>query len=230
MDVPGCAAELARHIDHTLLKADARVAAIARLCAEARDREIGSVCINPMWIPVARRALAGSEVRICTVIGFPLGASDPKVKALEAKAAVASGADELDMVLAIGHLLDGQLQLVGDDIAGVVEAAKGRVVKVILETALLDRGTIECACERAVAAGAAFVKTSTGFGPGGATLEAVRWMREALGPTFGVKASGGIRDSATARAMIEAGATRLGTSASLAILDGWTLSARTSAG
>ncbi|MFV8755444.1 deoxyribose-phosphate aldolase [Nannocystaceae bacterium ST9] len=222
MALPQTAEQLAAWIDHTLLKPDARAAAIDQLCAEARERRMCSVCVNPTWIARAKRALAGSEVRVCTVIGFPLGANDSQIKRVEAEHAIAAGADELDMVLAIGRLLDGELDLVERDVAGVVEAAQGRVVKVILETALLDEPRIEQACVRAVAGGAGFVKTSTGFGPGGATIEAVRRMRQTVGPAIGVKASGGIRDAATARAMIEAGATRLGTSASLAILDAWT--------
>ena len=220
-DMPQTAEALAAWIDHTLLKPDARAAAIDQLCLEARVRRMASVCINPIWIEGAKQALEGSEVRVCTVIGFPLGANAALVKAHEAEQAVAAGADELDMVLAVGRLLDGELDLVERDIAGVVAAAQGRVVKVILEIALLEGRHIQQACERAVAAGAAFVKTSTGFGPGGATVEAVRLMRQTVGPTIGVKASGGIRDAAIARTMIEAGATRLGASASLAILDGW---------
>lgn len=221
MDVPSTAGELASWLDHTLLKPEAQASAIDRLCDEARARGVWSVCVNPIWIPRARAALQGSEVRVCTVIGFPLGANAPLVKAHEAERAVAAGADELDMVVAIGQLLAGDLDAVEQDIAGVVAAAQGRLVKVILETALLDETAIVRGCERAVAAGAGFVKTSTGFGPGGATVEVVRRMRAVVGPTIGVKASGGIRDAATAKAMILAGANRLGTSASLAILDAW---------
>lgn len=221
MDAPGSARELASWIDHTLLKPEAGAEAIDRLCAEARARGIWSVCVNPVWIARARAALHGCDVRVCTVIGFPLGATAPEVKAFEAARAVEAGADELDMVVAIGSLLDGRLDEVERDIAGVVTAAQGKLVKVILETALLDERALVHGCERARAAGAHFVKTSTGFGPGGATIEAVRTMRAVVGPSVGVKASGGIRDAATARAMIEAGANRLGTSASLAILDAW---------
>jgi deoxyribose-phosphate aldolase len=221
MDAPGSARELATWIDHTLLKPEAGGEAIDRLCAEARARGIWSVCVNPIWIARAGAALQGSEVRVCTVIGFPLGACAPEVKAFEAARAVEAGADELDMVVAIGALLDGRLDEVERDIAGVVAAARGKLVKVILETALLDEQAIVHGCERALAGGAGYVKTSTGFGPGGATLEAVRRMRAVVGSAAGVKASGGIRDAATARAMIEAGASRLGTSASLAILDAW---------
>lgn len=222
MELPRTAEELASWIDHTLLKPDARASAIDQLCTEARVRRMFSVCINPTWIERAREQLTGSEVRVCTVIGFPLGANAAIVKAHEAEQAIAAGADELDMVVAIGRLLDGELDHVQRDISGVVAAAQGRTVKVILETALLDGSQIQRGCELAVAAGAAFVKTSTGFGPGGATVQAVRLMRASVGPAIGVKASGGIRDAASARAMIEAGASRLGASASLAILDAWT--------
>jgi deoxyribose-phosphate aldolase len=221
--MPRTAEELASCIDHTLLKPEARASAIDQLCAEAAAHRMFSVCVNPTWIERAKQRLAGSPVRVCTVIGFPLGANVGIVKAYEAEQAVAAGADELDMVVAIGRLLDGDLDHVERDIAGVVAAAQGRLVKVILETALLDRSQIQRGCERAVAAGAGFVKTSTGMGPGGATVEAVRLMRETVGPRIGVKASGGVRDAHVARAMLEAGATRLGSSASLAIVDGWEL-------
>lgn len=221
MDLPRTAPELASWIDHTLLRADARAGAIDQLCAEAAVQRMFSVCVTPTWIERAKQRLVGTDVRVCTVIGFPLGANASRVKEYETEQAIAAGADEIDMVMAIGRLLDGELDHVERDIRGVVVAAQGRLVKVILETALLDRSQIQRACERAVAAGAGFVKTSTGMGPGGATVEAVRTMRECVGPAIGVKASGGIRDPATARAMIEAGATRLGTSASLDILGRW---------
>jgi deoxyribose-phosphate aldolase len=225
MTMPRTAEELASRIDHTLLKPEAREGAIDQLCAEAATLGMFSVCVNPMWIERAKLRLEGTPVRVCTVIGFPLGANATIVKAYEAEQAIAAGADELDMVLAIGRLLDGEHEYVQRDIAGVVAAAQGRLVKVILETALLDRSQIERACELAVAGGAGFVKTSTGMGPGGATVEAVRWMRASVDPSIGVKASGGIRDAPTARAMIEAGATRLGSSASRAILEVWEASA-----
>lgn len=221
MELPRTAEALASWIDHTLLKAEARASEIDQLCAEAIAHRMCSVCVAPTWIERAKQRLEGSEVRVCTVIGFPLGANAAIVKAYEAEQAIAAGADELDMVLAIGRLLDGELDHVQRDITGVVAAAQGRIVKVILETALLDRSQIQRACEAAALAGAGFVKTSTGMGPGGATVEVVRWMRETVDPAIGVKASGGIRDAETARAMIEAGATRLGTSASVAILGRW---------
>lgn len=221
MELPRTAEELASWIDHTLLKPDARASEIDQLCAEAIAHRMLSVCVTPTWIERAKQRLTGTTVRVCTVVGFPLGANAAIVKAYEAEQAIAAGADELDMVLAIGRLLDGELDHVQRDIAGVVGAAQGRMVKVILETALLDRSQIQRACEAAAAAGAGFVKTSTGMGPGGATVDAVRLMREIVDPAIGVKASGGIRDAATVRAMIEAGATRLGTSASLSILERW---------
>ncbi|MFO7561574.1 MAG: deoxyribose-phosphate aldolase [Enhygromyxa sp.] len=220
-DLPRTAAELASLIDHTLLSPSASGSAIDRLCAEARERGLFSVCVNPCWVPRAKWALDGSEVAVCTVVGFPLGANASATKADEAARAIAEGADELDMVMNVGWLLDGDHDAVHEDVAAVVGAAKGRVVKVILEVALLSLEQVRRASELAVAGGASFVKTSTGFGPGGATLEAVAAMREVVGAEIGVKASGGIRDAATARAMIEAGASRIGASASLAILDGW---------
>jgi deoxyribose-phosphate aldolase len=220
-DLPRTAAELARLIDHTLLGPSARAAAIDLLCEEARGRALYSVCVNPCWVARAKQQLDGSEVRVCTVIGFPLGANASASKAGEARIAVEHGADELDMVMNVGWFLSNEHERVRADVAGVIAAAQGRLVKVILEIALLEAGMIGPACELAVAGGASFVKTSTGFGPGGATVEAVRAMRAAVGDTIGVKASGGIRDAAAARRMLEAGATRLGASASLGILDRW---------
>jgi deoxyribose-phosphate aldolase len=217
---PTTAAELARLIDHTLLSPVATAADIDRLCGEARGRTVFSVCVNPCWVAHAKRALAGSEVAVCTVIGFPLGATATRSKAQEAALALTEGADELDMVINLGWLLDRRDAQVRDDIAAVVDAGAGRVVKVILEVAHLQLDELRRACELAVEGGASFVKTSTGFGPGGATTEAVAAMRAAVGPELGVKASGGIRDTATALAMLEAGANRLGASATLAILDG----------
>ncbi len=220
-DLPRTTTELARLIDHTLLSPTATGGAIDRLCAEARSRSLFSVCVNPCWVARAKHALSESEVAVCTVIGFPLGANATATKADEAARAIADGADELDMVLNVGWLLDGDDEAVRNDVAAVVAAAEGRVVKVILEVALLSLDQVRRASELAVAGNASFVKTSTGFGPGGATIEAVAAMRATVGAKIGVKASGGIRDAATARAMIEAGATRIGASASLAILDGW---------
>ncbi len=213
-------AELAASIDHTLLRPAATRKEVEALCAEAREHHFASVCIHPVRVALARACLTG-QVPVCTVIGFPLGADLARSKAAAARLAVADGADELDVVIALGLLRDGADTDVVADLAGVVAAAEGRLVKVILETALLTPEEIDRACALAVAAGARYVKTSTGFGPGGATVEAVRRMRAAVGPSIGVKASGGIGDAATARAMLAAGATRLGASASLKILAGW---------
>lgn len=212
---------LAKYIDHTLLKPQATEADIARLCEEARTYGFHSVCVNGVWVDYCRERLAGSSVRISAVVGFPLGASDPRVKAFEAATAVEDGASEIDMVLSVGHVLQGRFGVVANDIAGVVRAVEGRaIVKVILETGLLDDTQIAEACRVAEAAGAHYVKTSTGFGPGGATEEHVRLMRASVSPTIGVKAAGGIRDGRTARRLLAAGANRLGTSTGVAILAG----------
>jgi deoxyribose-phosphate aldolase len=212
--------QLNRYIDHTLLKPDATAAMIDRLCAEAKQHQFAAVCVNPTWVRRAAQLLAGTGVKVCTVIGFPLGATTPAAKAAETRDAVAGGAAEVDMVLNIGALKSGELELVRQDIAAVVEAAGGALVKVILETGLLSEAEKVTACKLSVAAGAHFVKTSTGFGPGGATLEDVALLRQTVGPAIGVKASGGVRDRATAVAMIEAGATRIGSSAGVALVTG----------
>jgi deoxyribose-phosphate aldolase len=217
-------AELAAHIDHTLLRATATAAQVEQLCREAAEGGFFSVCVQPSRVALARRALAslGASAKVCTVIGFPLGANAPAIKAAEAAQALADGAEELDMVIALGALRDGDEAAVLSDIQGVVRAGDGaHLTKVILETALLEPHEIDVACRLGVAAGARFVKTSTGFGPGGATVAAVQRMRAAVGPHVGVKASGGIADAATARAMLAAGASRLGASASVAIVAGW---------
>lgn len=213
-------AQLAASIDHTLLRPTATRAQIEQLCAEAREHRFASVCVQPSRVALAHTCLMG-QVPVCTVIGFPLGANRPQTKAAEARLAVHEGAHELDVVIALGLLRDGAHDEVIADLAGVVAAAEGRLVKVILETALLEPAEIDLACQLAIAAGAGFVKTSTGFGSGGATVEAVARMRRAVGPKVGVKASGGIGDAATARAMLAAGATRLGASASLKLLAEW---------
>ncbi len=213
-------AQLAASIDHTLLRPTATRAQIEQLCAEAREHRFASVCVQPSRVALAHTCLMG-QVSVCTVIGFPLGANRPQTKAAEARLAVHEGAHELDVVIALGLLRDGAHDEVIADLAGVVAAAEGRLVKVILETALLEPAEIDLACQLAVAAGAGFVKTSTGFSSGGATVEAVARMRRAVGPNVGVKASGGIGDAATARAMLAAGATRLGASASLKLLAEW---------
>ncbi len=214
------APNLASIIDHTLLKPDATRTAVETLCAEARQHGFFSVCINPYWIADAKKFLTGSPVKVCTVIGFPLGASLPQSKMHAAQDALRTGADELDMVLNIGAAKEGHWNFIEHEIHEVVSVAKGHVVKVILETCLLTETEIAEAARAAQRAGAAFVKTSTGFSSGGATVEAVRIMRQTVGPDMGVKASGGIRDRATALAMVEAGASRLGTSNGVAIVFG----------
>jgi len=212
--------ELNRLIDHTLLKPEATLAMIDRLCAEAREYQFASVCVNPFWIKRCAEQLAGTQVKVCTVIGFPLGATSTAAKAAEARDAVANGAQELDMVLNIGALKSGDLESVKADIAAVKQASGGALVKVILETGLLTEEEKVAACRLGVEAGADFVKTSTGFGPGGATVEDVALMRRIVGDKLGVKASGGVRDRETALAMVKAGATRIGTSSGVAIVTG----------
>jgi deoxyribose-phosphate aldolase len=212
--------ELARRIDHTLLKPDAAKADVEKLCDEARRHHLFSVCVNPVWVPFCRERLADSPVKICTVIGFPLGASRSLVKAVETRDAVAAGADEIDMVLAVGLLKSGDLAGAMDDLRAVRSAAEGRVLKVILETTLLSRDEKVTACLLAKDAGADFVKTSTGFAASGATAEDVKLMRQTVGPAMGVKAAGGIRTLQQAREMIAAGASRIGTSASVALVSG----------
>lgn len=211
---------LAPLIDHTLLKPDATLADIRHLCEEARTHSFFSVCVNPYWIADCKKLLTGSPVKVCTVIGFPLGASLPQSKMHAALDALKTGADELDMVMNIGAAREGHWNFIEHEIHEVVSAARGHVVKVILETCLLTPDEIVAACRAAQKAGAAFVKTSTGFSTGGATVEAVRLMRQTVGPDMGVKASGGIKDRATAEAMIAAGANRLGTSSGPALLSG----------
>jgi deoxyribose-phosphate aldolase len=212
--------QMAAMIDHTLLKPEATCEQIDQLCAEATEYRFASVCINPYWVARAAKNLKGTDVKVCTVVGFPLGASHPAVKATETKQAIAEGAQEIDMVMNIGALKSGDTDAVREDIATVVEAADGILVKVILETGLLTDDEVRTASQLAKEAGAHFVKTSTGFGHGGATITAVTLMRQTVGPEMGVKASGGVRDWATAEAMIRAGATRIGASASVAIVTG----------
>jgi deoxyribose-phosphate aldolase len=212
--------ELARMIDHTLLRPDATHDDIVALCDEARQHHFASVCVNGHWVPLCAARLAGSDVMVCTVVGFPLGAASAAAKALEAREAVRHGAAEVDMVLNVGALKSRDYQTVFDDIAGVVDASAPAKVKVILETSALERDEKVIACCLAKAAGAAFVKTSTGFGKGGATADDVALMRAVVGPELGVKASGGVRTAADAAKMIAAGADRLGTSAGVAIVAG----------
>ncbi|MBN2678170.1 MAG: deoxyribose-phosphate aldolase [Anaerolineaceae bacterium] len=207
-------------IDHTLLKPDATHDQIAQLCFEARKYNFASVCINPTHVKLCAELLKGSQVKVCTVIGFPLGATSPEVKVFEAQNAIQHGASEIDMVINIGALKARDLELVARDIHGVVTAghASGALVKVIIETALLTEEEKVMACLLAKEAGADYVKTSTGFSGGGATVEDITLMRQTVGPTIGVKASGGIRTREDAEKMVAAGATRIGASAGVKIV------------
>ena len=209
---------IASMIDHTLLKPEATPAQVERLCAEAAEYHFASVCVNPVYIPLAARLLKDTGVKVCCVVGFPLGAIAPEQKAAEAASCAAMGAEELDMVIHVGAAKAGDWALVQRDIEGVVKAAAGHTVKVIIETCLLTDEEKVKACEAAKAAGAHFVKTSTGFSTGGATTHDIALMRKTVGPEMGVKASGGVRDYETAMAMIEAGANRIGASAGIAIV------------
>ena len=212
--------DLAQFIDHTLLKPDATRAQIETLCAEAAEHNFATVCVNGSRVELAYSLLEESDVQVATVVGFPLGAMEADVKRYETEAAIDAGAGEIDMVMNVGRFKDGDLDFVVREIRDVVEAADDRVVKVILETCLLTDDEIVQACKLVVQAQAHFVKTSTGFGSAGATIEHVKLMRETVGQFAGVKAAGGIRNAADARAMIEAGATRLGTSGGVAIVSG----------
>lgn len=209
-----------KYIDHTLLKPESTQDQIDKLISEAKEYDFASVCLNPTWVKYAAEKLADSDVNVCTVVGFPLGATTSAVKAFETKEALENGADEIDMVLNIGALKSGNYDLVESDIRAVVEAANDHIVKVIIEACLLTEEEKVKACELSVKAGADFVKTSTGFSTGGATVEDVTLMRKVVGPEFGVKAAGGARSLADAEAFIEAGATRLGTSSGVAIIKG----------
>lgn len=213
-------AALAQFIDHTLLAADATRQQIAVLCGEALEYGFYSVCVNSGQVPYAAQLLAGQAVKVCAVVGFPLGAGLTQSKAFEARQAIALGAGEIDMVLNIGALREGLFDAVRDDIAEVQQACGPVPLKVILETCLLDDAQKTRACEICRELGVAFVKTSTGFSRSGATPEDIALMRSVVGPHMGVKASGGVRDYATAVAMIEAGATRLGTSSGVSIVSG----------
>jgi deoxyribose-phosphate aldolase len=213
-------AQLAAFIDHTLLKADATAADIEKLCAEARENNFSSVCVNGSWISKAHHLLEGSDVKVAGVVGFPLGAMSGDTKRFETEAAIDDGAQEIDVVLNIGRLKAGDDKHVLRELIDVAEAADERTVKVILETCLLTDEEKIRACKIVVESGAHFVKTSTGFSASGATIADVQLMRQTVGPKFGVKASGGIRDTKTALVMIEAGATRLGTSVGVSIVKG----------
>lgn len=211
---------LASYIDHTILKADTKTQDVEKICREALEYQFASVCVNAANVKQVAELLKGSVVKVCTVVGFPLGATLPQVKAFEAAEAIKNGAQEVDMVINIGALKSGQLDIVESDIRAVVEACKGKALtKVIIETCLLTDMEKITACQLAKKAGADYVKTSTGFSTGGATVEDIRLMRKTVGSMMGVKASGAVRDLDTALKMIEAGATRIGASASVNIVN-----------
>ena len=212
-----------QYIDHTLLKPESTQEQIDHLLSEAVEYQFASVCVNPTWVAHCAKTLAGTGVKVCTVVGFPLGANTSSVKAFETKDAIANGADEIDMVINVGQLKSGQYEVVKADIRAVVEASQDKLVKVIIETCLLTNDEKVKACQLAVSAGADFVKTSTGFSAAGATVEDIVLMRETVGPTIGVKAAGGARSYEDAEAFIEAGATRIGTSSGVAIVSGETV-------
>ncbi len=222
MEIANIQDTIAKSIDHTLLKPDATFAQIHTLVDEAKQYRFFSVCVNPAYVATCADLLKGSGVQVCTVVGFPLGASSTAVKVFETAHAIKDGANEIDMVINIGALKSQKLLLVEEDIREVVYAAEGKVVKVIIETSLLTNEEKVLACQIAEKAGANFVKTSTGFNGGGATLEDVRLMKESVSSTVEVKASGGIRDLEAAKKMLAAGATRLGTSAGVSIVKGIT--------
>lgn len=217
-DPAGQARVVAGIIDHTILKPQTVLADIDRLCREALDHRFYSVCVNPVWVPACRDRVRGSGIRICSVSGFPLGASRSDVKALEAARCVEDGADEIDMVMNVGAMRQGDEKIVRDDIAAVVRAAGPAPVKVILECGVLTEEQIVRACLLSREAGADFVKTATGFGEGGATAKDVALMRRTVGDSMGVKAAAGIRDLAACLALVRAGANRIGTSAAMAII------------
>lgn len=207
-----------KYIDHTVLKPETTEKQIIELCGEAKEHDFASVCVNPTWVAKSAELLAGSDVMVCTVIGFPLGANTSAVKAFETKDAIANGADEIDMVINIGALKDKNYDLVQKDIEAVVEAANGTTVKVIIETCLLTDEEKVKASELSMAAKANFVKTSTGFSTGGATPEDVKIMKDTVGDALEVKASGGVRNADDMNKMIEAGATRIGTSGGVMLM------------
>ncbi|WP_062355728.1 deoxyribose-phosphate aldolase [Bacillus kwashiorkori] len=215
--------DIAKLIDHTLLKPEATKTQIEKLCEEAKEYRFASVCVNPTWVKHAASLLQNTDVKVCTVIGFPLGATTSETKAFETRNAIEHGAEEIDMVINIGNLKSGDFHLVRDDIKAVVEAAKPHaLVKVIIESSLLTDEEKVKACQLAVEAGADFVKTSTGFSTGGATVQDIELMRKTVGPTIGVKASGGVRSAEDAKKMVDAGATRIGASSGIAIVQGLT--------
>lgn len=211
--------EMNRLIDHTLLKADASISSIEKLCNEALNYHFASVCVNPGFVPLASKLLKGSDVKVCTVIGFPLGATLPKAKQAETLLAVEAGAEEIDMVINVSMAKEHQFDYVENEIRLVKEACADKILKVILETCLLTDDEIVSCCKAAVNAGADFVKTSTGFSKGGATTHAVKIMRDTVGPNFGVKASGGIHSYEEALDMVNAGANRIGASCGVEIVN-----------
>ncbi|TGB04258.1 deoxyribose-phosphate aldolase [Halobacillus salinus] len=212
---------LAKMIDHTQLKPDTPKEKILQICEEAKEHSFASVCVNPHWVKTSYELLKDTDVKVCTVIGFALGATTKETKAFETRQAIEQGAEEVDMVINVGELKSGNTDVVQQDIEAVVREAEGKaIVKVIIETSLLTEEEKVKACELAKAAGADFVKTSTGFNGGGATVEDISLMRKTVGPEMGVKASGGVRDYDGAKAMIEAGATRIGASSGIAIIKG----------
>ncbi len=207
-----------KYIDHTLLKADASIAAIKKLCAEAKEYDFASVCVNPGFVKLCAEELNGTDVKVCTVVGFPLGATSTESKVFETKQAVKDGATEIDMVINVSRLKDGDDEYVLEEIRKIRKACKGNVLKVIIETCLLTDEEKIRVCKLAKKAKATFVKTSTGFSTGGATVHDVKLMRKAVGKKMGVKASGGVRTAEDFLAMIKAGATRVGASAGIAIM------------
>lgn len=212
---------IASYIDHTLLKAESTKEQVIQICKEAAEYEFASVCVNPAYVATAAAELANSKVKVCTVIGFPLGASTSETKAFETTDAIAKGADEIDMVINIGAIKSGDSELVKNDIQAVVEAARGKaIVKVIIEASLLNDEEKVLASRLSKEAGADFVKTSTGFSTGGATIADVKLMRETVGAELGVKASGGVRSLEDVQSMIDAGATRIGASSGVQIMQG----------
>lgn len=212
---------LAKMIDHTQLKPDTPKEKIQQICEEAKEHGFASVCVNPHWVKTSYELLKDTDVKVCTVVGFALGATTKETKAFETRQAIEQGATEIDMVINVGELKSGNVDIVQQDIEAVVREAEGKaIVKVIIETSLLSEDEKVKACELAKAAGADFVKTSTGFNGGGATIEDISLMRKTVGPDMGVKASGGVRDYDGAKAMIEAGATRIGASSGIAIIKG----------
>ena len=216
--------KLNQYIDHTVLKATTRAAEVKQLCAEAKAHEFFSVCINSAWVPLAKSELAGSSVKVCSVVGFPLGAMSAEAKVFEAQKAVSDGADEIDMVINVGWLKDGQIDAVRDEIRAIKQAIGSRVLKVIIETCYLSDEEKVLACKLSVEAGADFVKTSTGFGTGGATVEDVQLMLDTVVGRAKVKASGGVKDAEAAKKYIEMGVMRLGTSNGIKIVSGETAS------